>query len=420
VFIIIFSVIGIADGVINRKISNDKSGVVRRPIMFTELDKMKIDCRQLDENKSPTQKAKRTLKKVNVIVSLQSATQPSSSVDGNPLKRKFFSLCCFWVVLHYLVYVHLVTLARDDPNKTWWEFIVSFYSENTSIKNYAWVTIRIFYFLCLCYVYVGISQIHYGQEIFNSCVLRWGQIQNISHTVTDLIPFYREMGVLMDFLANKSSLQLINKISASDITHYFWTARKEEVNRTYTGYGYRPGAVVKISVCLLWSLITALIVFGPLLPFVSFFNFDNAVYIKDASMQIIFRDSSGNDIGRVFETQINQQNHEPNVTESYFTEYNGVRLQTSQPLKKNLFEKLTLSKASETLSTIDDRFTSARTLERSSKVLKIIATGSLVFNLNVQVKAVHISSRTTSITLSLRICRSLVKERSWQKSWPTF
>lgn len=418
IFVIIFSVIGIADGVINRKMSNDKSGVVRRPIMFTELDKMKIDCSRLEESKSSTEKAKRTLQKVNVIVSLQSQTKSSSSVKENPLRRKFFSLCCFWVVLHYMVYFHLVTLARDDPNKTWWTFLVSFYSEQASVKNYAWVAIRVFYFLCLCYVYVGISQIHYGQELFSSNVIKWGKIQQITHTVTDLIPFYREMGVLMDFLANKSSLQLRNKISASDITHYFWTSRIEEVNRTHTGYGYKPGSVVKLSVCLLWSIVTALLVFGPLLPFVSFFNFNNVVYIKDASMQINFRDSSGNNVGRVFETQINQQSHSPNATESYFKEYNAVRQLSSQPMKIDLFEQLTLSKASETLSTIDDRFTAARSQESAAKVLNIIATGSLVFHLKVQVILTYFSSKTTRNTHFLKVCLSREKEKNLPKNLP--
>ena len=384
-FIVIFAAIGIADGVINRKMSKDKAGLKRRPILFTELKKMKIDCTQKEESRNPFQKAQRALRKLTILLAIKKATKLPDEIKENPLTRKFLSLGIFWVILHYMTYLHLVVLAKTDPNDGFWTAVMNFYNQSITTTNYAWITIRIFYLLSLCYVYVNISQIHYGQEIFNSCVMKWNMIHQVSHSVYDLIPFYREMGTLMDFLANRSSLQLRHKITINDITHYFWTARKEEVSRIMTGYGYRAGGVVKMSICLVWGILAAIIAFGPLLPFTSMFNFSYPVYIKDASMQVIYRDESGNDIGRIFKTQINIQNHDKNITEPYYKDYQEVRKPNSQALTKNLFELLTLSKASETISTIDDRFLSVRIQSNIDEVTKSIAKGSLVFKLNVQV-----------------------------------
>jgi hypothetical protein len=385
-FIMIFIIIGISDGVINRKMSNDKSGLMRKPIIFSELEKMRISCLPKEESKSAIQKAKRAFKKLKILLAMRKNVEPPSEIKENPLSRKFISLLIFWIVLHFLAYIHLVVLACQDPNKNSWNALLSFFGEETQYKsNYTWLSIRIFYFLSLCYIYIGVSQIHYGQEIFSSCVRNWNWFTSLSHSISDVVPFYREIGVIMDFLANKSSLDLRNKLTYNDVMYHFWSARKEEISRITTGFGYRPGIGIKISAVVVWGLLAILILFGPLLPFTSMFNLNEAVYIKDASMRVIFRDHNGNNIGNIFETQINKQDHSFATTATYFKDYQSMKLSGSQTINQNVFEVLTLSKYSETRATIDDRFSVERSSGNFERTQKIISQGSLVFILNIEV-----------------------------------
>lgn len=386
-FIIIFLIIGISDGVINRKMTNDKSGLVRKPIIFSEIEKMKISCLPKQESRSAVQKAKRAFKKLKILLAMRKNVEPPSVISENPLSRKFFSLLIFWLVLHFLAYIHLVVLACQDPNKSSWAALIAFYGEDTEEQSfYAWLCLRIFYLLSLGYIYIGVSQIHYGQMIFNSCVINWNWFSNLTHTLSDVVPFNREIGVIMDFLANKSSLHLRNKLTFNDVMYHFWTARKEEISRASTGYGYRPGVWIKIFAIFIWGLLAALILFGPLLPFASAFNLNESIYIKDASMKVFFRDQSGNDIGTVFETQINVQDHSPKKALEAFNEYQIHRVSSSVNINQNTFEILSMSKASETRASIDDRFSVERSIGDIDRAQKIIVQGSLVFQLSIEVK----------------------------------
>jgi hypothetical protein len=385
-FVIIFLIIGITDGVINRKMTSDKSGLVRKPFIFTEMEKMKISCFPKEESKSAVQKAKRAFKKLKILLAMRKNIEPPSEIKENPLSRKFFSLLIFWLIVHFLAYIHLVVIGCQDPNKSSWDALVEFYADDpTENIYYTWLSIRIFYLLSLCYIYIGVSQIHYGQEIFSSSVLNWNAVTSLTHTISDVVPFYREIGVIMDFLANKSSLNLRNKLTYNDVMYHFWTARKEEISRATTGYGYKPGAGIKISALALWGLMAVIILFGPLLPFTSIFNLSEPVYIKDASMEVYFRDNSGNYIGKVFETQINKQDHSPAKVEQQFKEFQKYKLSTGVSITQKVFEVLSLGKASETRASLDDRFSVERSIGDLERTQKIIAQGSLVFHLNIDV-----------------------------------
>jgi hypothetical protein len=193
----------------------------------------------------------------------------------------------------------------------------------------------------------------------------------------------------MDFLANKSSLDLRNKLTFNDVMYHFWTARKEEISRVTTGYGYRPGAGIKIGAVIVWGFLATIILFGPLLPFTSLFNLNESVYIKDASMKVFFRDQSGNDIGNVFETQINKQDHSTQRIAPVYQEFQNVKVVGSQAVKQDVFEILTMSKASETRATLDDRFSVERSIGDIERAQKIIVQGSLVFKLKVEVRESH-------------------------------
>lgn len=320
--------------------------------------------------------------------------EPPSVVNENPLSRKFFSLIIFWLLLHFLAYIHLVVLACQDPNKSSWGALIAFYGEDPEeVYSYPWNCLRVFYLLSLGYVYIGVSQIHYGQEIFNSCVLNWNWLSNLTHTISDVVPFYREIGVIMDFLANKSSLQLRHKLTFNDVMYHFWTARKEEISRATTGYGYRPGISIKVFALIVWGFLAAVILFGPLLPFASAFNLNETVYIKDASMMVFFRDQSGNNIGTVFETQINKQDSSPERIGPIFKEFQVNRVTSSISINQNTFEILSLSKSSESRATIDDRFSVERSIGDIDRTQKIIVQGSLVFQLKVEVGFDHAANR---------------------------
>lgn len=175
--------------------------------------------------------------------------------------------------------------------------------------------------------------------------------------------------------------------------YHFWTARKEEISRATTGYGYRPGISIKVFALIVWGFLAAVILFGPLLPFASAFNLNETVYIKDASMMVFFRDQSGNNIGTVFETQINKQDSSPERIGPIFKEFQVNRVTSSISINQNTFEILSLSKSSESRATIDDRFSVERSIGDIDRTQKIIVQGSLVFQLKVEVGFDHAANR---------------------------
>lgn len=387
-YIFIFALGGVADGVINRKMSNDKSGLVRRPIIFDQLQRMKITFKSEVLFMKPIEKLRKAVKKIAAVFKLRNSLKVRKDpIEGNPLKRKYYFLVGYWIIVHLLVYMHLIYISTKDQNMNLIESIVSFFNNPNLRKNKEWAIIRIFYLLCICYMYVSISQIHYGKEAFSSLVVDMTLKENISNTLSDFTPFFREIGVVMDFLANKSSLQLRHKLRFNDVLYNIKDAKKQEIIRKQTSFGRMEPSFIKFVVGLVWFFLTVIILFGPLLPFTSIFNANKPIYIKDASMQVLFLDESGKSIGRLFETQTNVQTHDPSVITPLYHEYLSHRTSNSVDIQSmEVFELLTMSKQSETRSTLEDKFFSVLAEGNKEKIYNIISKGSLMFRLNVILK----------------------------------
>ena len=387
-YIFLFALFGVTEGVINRKFSNDKSGMLRLPILFDQLKRMKITFKSEVLFMKPIEKFRKGFRKLCSVFKLRkSLKERINPLEDNPLRRKFFFLITFWVSIHFIVYMHMISMANTNQNETIIESISNFFSKPDLRNSKNWEIIRIFYFLCICYMYVNISQIHYGKEIFKSLVVDLTVKESLSHTVSDLTPFFREIGVVMDFLANKSSLQLRHKLRFNDITYNIRTAKKQEQVRNNTSFGKPPVTFMKFIVGLIWFFLLVIILFGPLLPFTSIFNNNSPLFIKDASMQVHFADETKRTIGRIFETQTNSQNHDPEIQKREYNEL--VNQKFGAPIEKynpETFEILTMNKQSETRPNLEDKFFSVLSTNSQEAIYNIIIKGSLVFKLTVVLK----------------------------------
>ena len=203
--------------------------------------------------------------------------------------------------------------------------------------------------------------------------------------VSDFTPFFREIGVVMDFLANSSSLQLRHKLVFNDTLYKILTAKTEVDSRKNSSFGHRSGILIKMVVGFVWALLAIIILFGPLLPFTSIFNKSEPQYIKDAQMQVVFADSTGKDIGRLFETQTNIQTHEESIITPYYLTFLNKKANTIRTYDKNEFELMRMSKQSETRSTLEDRFFSLLETSTQDDIYKVIIRGSVIFRLQIQV-----------------------------------
>lgn len=340
--IVIFVIFGIVEGVINRKNSNDNVGLVRTPMMFEKMAQMKIEFKTEALFMKPIEKLRKCFRKLKALFKLRNCIREKKDpISESPLLRKYKFMIVFWVTIHFIVYLYLVVISSPDLNKTKFQMIQSFFKDTQAREASAeWKIIRLFYFLCILYTYVNISQIHYGKEIFVSCVTPLTVTSNIRHLVSNYTPFFREVGVLMDFLANKSSLQLRHKLTFNDVHYNIMTAKSEESTRTLNSFGKKPAVVMKYVIAFVWLILASIILFGPLLPFSSIFNKQEAVYIRDASMQVLFSDATGHSIGKLFETQTNIQTHLKEDTDQYYEEFNKFSSGQNEVFDQKLFEVL--------------------------------------------------------------------------------
>ena len=387
-YIFLFALFGVTEGVINRKFANDKSGIVRLPILFDQLKRMKITFKSEVLFMKPIEKLRKGFRKLCSVFKLRKSLKDRvNPLEDNPLRRKYFFLIVFWVSIHFIVYMHLISIANENQNESVIQSIINFFSKSDLRSSKNWTIIRIFYLLCICYIYVNISQIHYGKEIFKSLVVNLNLKESLSHTVSDITPFFREIGVVMDFLANKSSLQLRHKLRFNDITYNIRTAKKQEQTRNNTSFGKPPEIIMKLIVGLIWFFLIVIIIFGPLLPFTSIFNNNSPLFIKDASMQVHFADETKRTIGRIFETQTNSQNHNPGIQKDEYSKL--VDMKHGAPIEKynpETFEILTMNKQSETRPNLEDKFFSELSKNSHESIYNIISKGSLVFKLTVVLK----------------------------------
>lgn len=387
-YIFLFALFGVTEGVINRKFSNDKTGMIRLPILFDQLKRMKITFKSEVLFMKPIEKLRKGYRKLCSVFKLRKSLKDRiNPLEDNPLRRKFYFLIAFWVLIHFIVYMHLISMSNTNQNENLLESISNFFSKSDLRSSTNWIIIRGFYMLCIGYMYVNISQIHYGKESFKSLVVDLNMKESLSHTVSDLTPFFREIGVVMDFLANKSSLQLRHKLRFNDIMYNIRTAKKQEEVRNNTTFGKPPVTFMKFIVGLIWFFLLVIILFGPLLPFTSIFNNNRPLFIKDASMQVHFADETKRTIGRIFETQTNIQNHDPAIQKDEYSTL--VNQKYGAPIEKynpETFEILTMNKQSETRPNLEDKFFSVLSSNSQEAIYNIIIKGSLVFKLTVVLK----------------------------------
>lgn len=386
-YIFLFACFSLIDGVINRKFSNDKTGLVRRPIIFNQLSTMQINFKPDSMFTKPAEKFRKAYRRLQCLFVLRECIKlKKDPIANNPLKRKFYFLAVFWCLVNFLVYFNLLSLATRDQNKGTFEILLTFFSDPVLKYSYQWRLVQIFYLLCICYMYISISQIHYGSEIFKSFVGRMSAKESLVHSISDVTPFYRETGVLMDFVANQSSLQLRHKLTFNDILYNIRTAKVEEIDRHGTSFGTIPAKIVKVVLGIGWCLLAVVILFGPLLPFTSIFNQNNPVVIQDASLHVTFGDQTGKEIGRLFETQCNIQSMDEAVTNPVFDELQKAKADSiRQYTQKNLIQ-LILSKSSETRPTIEDRFFSEIGRAKRQDIYNMVLQGSLIFRLSILLK----------------------------------
>lgn len=387
-FIVIFTTFAIFDGVINRKFSNDKIGLSRENILFEKLRDMNIELKDDTLFMKPVERFQRAFRKLVAVFKMRKAIKTKEDpVADNPLKRKFYLMIIFWIMLHILVYFHLTVLSNPDQNKSALEVIANFFSDPQMRDSRAWVEIRIFYFLSIVYIYVNIIQIHSGKKIFSSCVIRWTTLDNATLKASDFTPLFREMGVVMDFQANQSALRLTHKLTYNDVLYNIRNAKAEQKKRNEASFGTYQKPIIKVGVALIWFCLVIVIVFGPLLPFTSWFNENAPVYIKDASFKVSFADHTGREIGLMYQTKSNFQNHTEQKTRPFFNEYikvkNGMDHEKYSP---NMFEILSLSKASDSRATLEDRFFEVKNSKSKQYIYKEILRGSLILTIQVEVR----------------------------------
>jgi hypothetical protein len=240
IMVVVYSVVAIFDGVINRKFDNDLTGINRQPFLFRQFKRMNIKLKTQNLFAHPIVKLRRGFRKLSALIRWRrNCNKIEDSINQNPHKRKYYLSLVFWVILHIMIFFMVIDHSNEDSQLPTFQGLVCFFNPRTNRcrNDQEWFLIRILYFFPMIFVFISSMQISLGSRTLSSRVTSFSIPEKIGYSIRKNIPFGRELGMAMDYLANKSSLQFKHRLIYDDISITLRDAKFNEIAREKTGFG---------------------------------------------------------------------------------------------------------------------------------------------------------------------------------------
>lgn len=311
-------------------------------------------------------------------------TENENTIKDNPLKRKFYLSIIFWFVFHLVIMVVMIQHANDDTKLSTLKGLVCFFNPRTNQcrDESEMLKIRLMYIFPVLYVALASLQIHFGKKMLWSRVTKFTLFEKIGHMIKSKIPFGREFGIGMDFLANKSALQFRHRLIYDDISLTLRTSKFNQISRVKNGFGKKKMKVQQIIVGIGWVFLFILMIFGPLIPFALGNNDKRPFGIESGKIGVYVQDKNKMRIGDLFLSKINfkVQNttrkddvyYKLNHLEKIYFDYEQIKL-------------LNLSTRSEEFQDVQDKFFVYRHKRDVKGILRELKNGGIEFELEVLV-----------------------------------
>lgn len=337
-----------------------------------------------------------------------SEEENADTIRENPLRRKLFLSIIFWIILHIFIFVIMIQHANDDSKLNTVEGLVCFFNPRTSQcrDETELIKIRIMYAFPVIYVYISCLQIHYGKKMLWSRVTKFTLFEKIGHLIKRKIPFGRELGIAMDFLANRSALQFRHRLIYDDISLTLRSSKFDQISRMKNGYGKKRKKLEQFMVGIGWVILFILMIFGPLIPFAWGINEKKPFEINSGKISVFVEDKMGVNVGNLFYSKINYEVKDNTFRDSLYNKLSNLE---KFYVEKDQIKQLNMSTRSEIFQNIQDKFFTYRHKKDIKGVVNELLNGAIVFRLEVAVSIKNIFRLNKRIILDVK--RTTIQNR---------
>lgn len=289
-----------------QRLSNDTAGMVGKKYFDNYLTKQKLSV----NNESiifPIEKFRRVTKRIISIFKIfKPIVRDMLDYDANPMWRLYIVGICFWTYLSYMIYYVLIMKGHFDQTiKDTSEKYICFFNSNLDCHNKeAYLFVKILFFLFLIWMLVIVYQVKYGSQVWASSIIEFSPYNSLRFSIYGVLPFLREIMVVLSFATNKTALGLTQWFTIEDIKHTMTKAKFLIKNREHEKFGEAMGTGSKWVFKIAVIIAALLVVTGPMLPFSNLISRNDEYPILGASTKIDIVTNRGLSLTRLFHSDL--------------------------------------------------------------------------------------------------------------------
>lgn len=290
-----------------QRMSNDTAGMVGKKYFDNYLTKQKLSI----NNESillPIEKFRRVTKRIISIFKIfKPVEHDNQDYRENPMFKLYRVSVAFWAYLSYLLFYKVVLKSHFDQTivEMTMKFICFFNVENKECHNsVAYLHVKILLLIFLIWMLVLVYQIKFGSQVWASSIIEFSPYNNIRFTIYGILPFLREIMVVLSFATNQTALGLTQWFAIEDIKHTMTKAKFLVKKRETEKFGEPMSSTMKIIFKFAVIIVALLIVVGPMLPFSSLVLRNDEYPILGASLKIDIVTNENYTLTRLFNSDL--------------------------------------------------------------------------------------------------------------------
>lgn len=289
--------------------STDKAGLKTKPLFFDCIDQAILAKKKETIFERPIIKFRKVSKR---LVSILRTFKPGkkenirSELLRNPIYRLLICQVIFWIYFNYLIYFRLVSKGHTSKiNTGFFEKYRCFYNTHLSCHPhipYIWT--KVIHFSGTFWILMVMLQIKYGLPKWNTNMIDFNLANKLKFYAKNFTPFIRELYVIVNFAANKTSLTVMHWLTINDVVFVMKNAKFRQVSIEKEKFGVKQPWLLKIIIGIVITLFFLLVVIGPLLPFSTFFQAHDVHEIIGSKVVIGVRSNLNIDLGLLFKSEL--------------------------------------------------------------------------------------------------------------------
>jgi hypothetical protein len=290
-----------------QRMSNDTAGMVGKKYFDNYLTKQKLSV----NNESillPIEKYRRVTRRIiSIFKVFKPVEKDKMDYKENPMFKLYLVSLAFWAYLCYLLFYRVILKSHFDQTitQTTEKFVCFFNVKDDQCHNRgAYLNVKVLFLIFLIWMLVLVYQVKYGIEVWASSIIEFSPYNNIRFAVYGVLPFLREIMVVLSFATNHTALGLTQWFSIEDIKHTMTKAKFLIKKRETEKFGEPMSSFMKIIFLVLVFFVALFVMVGPMLPFSSLILKNDEYPILGASVKIDIVTNRGLSLTRLFNSDL--------------------------------------------------------------------------------------------------------------------